>query len=837
MIFPILAAITISLLPGTLSSDSAIIWAEGEETTPCCKVYLNGRRLPDSDGRAYPLQGLRADTDYKVLFKDPDGNKHALQFRTLPLPVVLNVKDYGAKGDGLANDTAAIQAAIDACPAHGEVLVPSGLYMTGALFIRKSDISLRISEGATLQAIRDLAAFPMVRNIYEGWEKDVYSSVLNIGKLHGERVARVRIFGGGTIDNGGDVLSVMQTAADGRMSRAHGLPIIRCDDVAIEGITIRNPGTWNVHPLFCDGFTTYRCHLVSSGYGLTNADGWDPDASRRCYLVDSVLDGQDDNVAVKSLPGHSSELVRIYGCHFIQGGGLVVGAELSGGASDIVFEKCKVKHCDRGIHVCTRPLGAGRIEDIHFRDIEIGYAGCWGINVTLWYWIQNFISADYPLEQQLSIGNISFSNIRIDYADGNAVQVLGTAGRPVEGVSFENVRIGSSKYDVVLRNCRDVRIAHCSFGENYLVTENAEGEWGDGFRLPHSPHRMSDSLATYATYALYEHLHRVSESGRFLLGVQDATASGYGWKDDSGISDIERLCGEKPEVYCWDYLDVVAADGSLLPSADKIRRLVCQAFYEGGVNSFCWHMPNLSTGGSFYSLSAGAVRDILPGGCRNDAFKRMLVGVAEFNASLIGKDGALVPIIFRPWHEFDGDWFWWGRKCRNSDELKELYRYTETVLRDSLGVHNFIWAYSPDINFTTQDEYLKCYPGDEWVDVLGLDNYWLYRKEVEGVLDAALRLKIISDYALASGKVAAFTETGQGGISEPDWFSAKLLRSIYDVYPSVYLAYVAFWRNSVKGYFTPYPGHPAEADFLQFLADPRVVTLWKHDWLGQYYHL
>lgn len=79
------------------------------------------------------------------------------------------------------------------------------------------------------------------------------------------------------------------------------MPVIRCDNVAFDNVTITNPCTWNVHPLLCEGFTTYGCRLVSSGFGLSNADGWDPDSSSECYLLESVLDGQDDNIAVKSV--------------------------------------------------------------------------------------------------------------------------------------------------------------------------------------------------------------------------------------------------------------------------------------------------------------------------------------------------------------------------------------------------------------------------------------------------------------------------------------------------------------------------------------------------------
>ena len=119
-----------------------------------------------------------------------------------------------------------------------------------------------------------------------------------------------------------------------------------------------------------------------------------------------------------------------------------------------------------------------------------------------------------------------------------------------------------------------------------------------------------------------------------------------------------------------------------------------------------------------------------------------------------------------------------------------------------------------------------------------MDNYWLYRFEEKNLDHAHLRLKVISDYAKSTGKIAALSETGQGAIDDPEWFTGRLLKSIYG-YPGepVELAYVAVWRNSTLGFFTPYEGHPATADFLRFLDDERVVTAWPYDWLGMYYHL
>lgn len=128
------------------------------------------------------------------------------------------MRDYGAAGDGRTLDTKAIQQAIDACTPGGEVYVPAGDYLTGALFICKSDISLHLDEGATLRAVNNLGHFPMVKNIYEGWVKEVFASVLNIGRLYGDRYENIRVYGGGTIDNQGSVLADQQIRTVGRMA-------------------------------------------------------------------------------------------------------------------------------------------------------------------------------------------------------------------------------------------------------------------------------------------------------------------------------------------------------------------------------------------------------------------------------------------------------------------------------------------------------------------------------------------------------------------------------------------------------------------------------------------
>ena len=186
-------------------------------------------------------------------------------------------------------------------------------------------------------------------------------------------------------------------------------------------------------------------------------------------------------------------------------------------------------------------------------------------------------------------------------------------------------------------------------------------------------------------------------------------------------------------------------------------------------------------------------------------------------------------MIFRPYHEFDGDWFWWGRSHCSVDEFKTLWKFTVTYLKDSLGVHNFIYAFSPDNIFETEAQFLERYPGDEWVDMVGMDNYGDFGRDGKYNVEAGLKkLKIVSDYALKAGKLAAFTETGLESIPNKTWWTEVLLKTFKA--QNLQLSYVLVWRNDTSSpthYYAPFRGHTSEADFIKFYHDP--FTLFEKD--------
>ncbi|WP_083257094.1 glycoside hydrolase family 26 protein [Arcticibacter eurypsychrophilus] len=339
---------------------------------------------------------------------------------------------------------------------------------------------------------------------------------------------------------------------------------------------------------------------------------------------------------------------------------------------------------------------------------------------------------------------------------------------------------------------------------------------------------LTDKSATDETASLFYQL-KVSAKTKALFGHQDDTKRGVDnattqWANEQqfiGVtntkSDVKAVIGVYPAVYGHDFLHIANfANGAWYDYEGAIaKQLTIEAYNRGGVNTYAWHYANPVSKASFYWADSPveAVSKILPGGSDNATFNASLKEVADYAKTLIGADGKLIPIIFRPFHEMDGNWFWWGAGHCTPEQYKALYQYTVTYLRDQLKVHNFLYAWSPDRNFTTESGYLTYYPGDAYVDLVGCDNYEDMKTGV-AVSVAAQKLKIVSDYAIRKNKLAALTETGQINLTQSDWYTEKLLKVL--ISSKIEIAYALVWANTKDAYWTPYVGHAAAADFIKF---------------------
>lgn len=345
--------------------------------------------------------------------------------------------------------------------------------------------------------------------------------------------------------------------------------------------------------------------------------------------------------------------------------------------------------------------------------------------------------------------------------------------------------------------------------------------------------KLIDTKATTETQALFQNLKTLSEK-HTLFGHQHATEYGHGWNGDADRSDVKSVTGSHPAMIGVDISGFSGRPPEVIAKAkETVGKNVIDTYNRGGVSTISWHFSNPVSKGGFYwvdTVSLPAVKYIIPGGEAHATYKDILTGLGEWANSLKGADGKSVPLIFRPYHEFDGGWFWWGKPHCTKEEFISLWRFTVSYLRDSMNVHNFIYAFSPDNRFETEAEYLDRYPGDEWVDMVGTDNYGDMGRDGKYAVDkAALKLKIVSDYARKAGKLAAFTETGLESIPNPTWWTETLLKVMRSD-KNMQISYVLVWRNDSRSpthYYAPFPGHTSVPDFMKFYNDP--YTLFEKD--------
>ena len=345
---------------------------------------------------------------------------------------------------------------------------------------------------------------------------------------------------------------------------------------------------------------------------------------------------------------------------------------------------------------------------------------------------------------------------------------------------------------------------------------------------------LIDAGATKETKALYRNLHKLAQR-HILFGHQHATEYGHGWQGEANRSDVKSVTGSHPAVVGIDFSGLANSnvpDSIRQRTKHSLLKTVADTYDRGGVTTVAWHFSNPASGGGFNwrdSVSVRAVPLLIPGGPQHEKYKDILKMIGQFANDAKGKNGTLAPMIFRPYHEFDGDWFWWGKAHCLREEFISLWRFTVSYLRDSLGVHNFIYAFSPDNKFNSEEQYLDRYPGDEWVDIVGVDNYGDFGRDGKYNLEAGIKkLKIVSDYAIKKGKVAAFTETGLESIPNPTWWTETLLKALKT--EGLKLSYVLVWRNDVRSpthFYAPFPDHSSVPDFIKFYNDP--FTLFEKD--------
>ncbi len=488
------------------------------------KVYLNGSEIDTVTTLGYTFENLEAETEYtfKVSALDINGNEiisETVNAKTKAMPTaILNVLDYGAKGDNTVLDTYAIQKAINECPKGGTVYLPSGyVFRSGALFL-KSDMTFKV-DGILLGSI-DPKDYPHWVTKWESWRKTEqsaeewantsewlrenhmpHSSLINAGKydegvwsMTGPyNVENLVICGKGQINANGFALGFNEgpnqtygsepwTSYDypvkDQSQRGRAITIHNGKNIYIKDITVAYSPSWSVHTINCDRITFDNMEVVTQGNGnagkgtdlksrghIPNGDGIDPESCTNANIFNTRFTTGDDAVAMKSGRNKEGNLldkpnayVRVTDCISINSlGSFGTGSENGGGSHDLLFQNLKAENVRLyGIWLKTRPARGGVNENIQIRDMSVKGANT-AIRFEHGYQDQNSANNVNAADELPSLQYVTIENLT---SEGTS---SGIVAQGLDGSKINNITIKNSSFkDNVkssLEHCADFEIS------------------------------------------------------------------------------------------------------------------------------------------------------------------------------------------------------------------------------------------------------------------------------------------------------------------------------------------------------------------------------------------
>lgn len=394
-----------------------------------------------------------------------------------------NLRDYGAKADGTTLDTAAFAAAIEACSAAGggTVFVPPGRYLTGTITLR-SHVTLDLAANAVILGSENPADYPATPDVWEP-DREVIAPL-----IYAVDAENISLTGRGTIDGQGRIWWKRLELANPNPKRgwpapstpaelaevanlARGRPrlirLVRCRDVLIEHLNLRNAPDWTIHPLLCE-FVRVDGVSIFGDEGSHNTDGINPEACSNVHIANCRINTGDDCVTLKSglnelgrRMGRPTENVTITNCVMYRGhGGVTIGSEMSGGVRNVTVTNCVFQGTDNGIRIKSQRGRGGVVEGLTVSNIVMHDVPTPFI-ITTFYSGSDRPDEVHPVDEGTPrYRDFHFSNITARGAK-IAGAITGLRELPIENLTFNGIYL-QAETGFTCTNAQDVVLTDVS---------------------------------------------------------------------------------------------------------------------------------------------------------------------------------------------------------------------------------------------------------------------------------------------------------------------------------------------------------------------------------------
>ncbi|SFG53839.1 glycoside hydrolase family 28 protein [Oribacterium sp. WCC10] len=428
-------------------------------------ISIDGKEILKTNLNVVSVEGLSPDKEYTITLTDSKGSTEKT-FQTEKESVLLDVKAFGAVGDGLHDDTGFLQAAISACPKDGTVYIPEGKYLTRPLFL-KSDMTFWVSEGAVILGDTDRSHYPVLPGMTEtsdgkgeynlaSWEGNPETSFASlITAIHAENLD---IVGKGIIDGNSDKSNWWVDPKVKRTAwRPNAIFLNGCKHVRMQSLTVKNSPCWAIHPYYTDDIGVFNLNIWNPS-DSPNTDGFDPESCDGVLILGTKISVGDDCIAIKSGKYYMSERhhkpadhVTVRNSFLERGhGSVTVGSEAAAGAKNVEVSRCIFKETDRGLRIKTR-RGRGPhavydnifFHDIIMKDVHMPFT------LNMFYFCDPDGHSDYVQDQNERpvddrtpfIGTIRAENIEATGADECMFVAYGLPERYIDNIIMRNINV------------------------------------------------------------------------------------------------------------------------------------------------------------------------------------------------------------------------------------------------------------------------------------------------------------------------------------------------------------------------------------------------------------